>query len=116
MNELAWTANSNIFLAATGGDGSGYVDVLSLLDSDLTLAPSAPGNVNPLSSAASNSSATSTSVTELAVLDRVCAHVHNCVNIKVDAGFRRLAVGSMDHYVSFWDLEDMVCLHTTALE
>lgn len=110
-------------MAATGGDGAGYVDILSLLDSDLSVsAPNTTANNNTaanLSSAASNTSATSTAVTavtELAVLDRVCAHVHNCVGVKVDAGFRRMAVGSMDQYVSLWDLEDMVCLHNISVE
>ena len=99
VNDLVWTANSSFLLAATGNDGVGSLDVLSLTDADAPAdAPSTTG------------------VSELQVAGTVAAHVSNCVALRVDSGMRRLAVGGLDHCVSFWELDDLVCQHTVAVE
>ena len=116
VNDLVWTANPNYLLAATGGDGAGYLDILSLLDPTESEASRADLNNIHISSAASNSSNTSSAAGELSLLQRVTAHVDNCISMRIDPACRRLAVGGLDRTVSFWDLEDMVCLHTTPVE
>uniref|UniRef100_A0A7S3M2X7 Anaphase-promoting complex subunit 4-like WD40 domain-containing protein n=1 Tax=Spumella elongata TaxID=89044 RepID=A0A7S3M2X7_9STRA len=119
VNDIVWTANPNYLLAATGGDGAGYLDILSLLNpTDPEAALTDINNIH-ISSAASNSSSTSNTSSaagELSLLQRVTAHVDNCISLRIDPACRRLAVGGLDRTVSFWDLEDMVCLHTTPVE
>ena len=119
VNDIVWTANPNYLLAATGGDGAGYLDILSLLDpTDPEASLTDITNIH-ISSAASNSSSTSNTSSaagELSLLQRVTAHVDNCISLRIDPACRRLAVGGLDRTVSFWDLEDMVCLHTTPVE
>mmetsp|Transcript_33488 Transcript_33488/g.66415 ORF Transcript_33488/g.66415 Transcript_33488/m.66415 type:complete len:113 (-) Transcript_33488:39-377(-) len=36
--------------------------------------------------------------------------------MRVDALKQRLAVGSLDHCVSLWELNDMICTHTINME
>jgi hypothetical protein len=120
VNDLAWTANPNYLLAATGGsDGVGSVDVMSLGLSDAAQR-AVPPNVNSLSLASSAPSGTSVlsgnGAEELLLLDSVAGHVSNCVSMRTDAGMRRLAVGGLDHCVSLWSLDDLVCLHTLNIE
>lgn len=100
MNDLVWTANSDYFLAATGGDGVGSVDILSLL--------SAEGS--------KSSSSDSSAVSELQLVESVSAHVANCLGMRTDIEKQRLAVGSLDHCVSLWELNDMICTHTINME
>lgn len=96
VNELAWTASPHYLLAATGGDGVGSVDIISLLDSDLQntsntanttstniTATSTGNNTNTACSSGASNSSTSTATSELVVVDSVAAHVHNCVALKV---------------------------------
>jgi WD40 repeat protein len=120
VNDLAWTANPNYLLAATGGsDGVGSVDVMSLVLSDAAQR-AVPPNVSSLSLASSAPSGTSVisgnGAEELLLLDSVAGHVSNCVSMRTDAGMRRLAVGGLDHCVSLWSLDDLVCLHTLNIE
>ena len=87
VNEFSWTANSSHLLVATG---EGTMDVLSI---DLD-----------------NSSQ------EMTLLDSYTAHTSTCFALKVDSDYRRLAVGSADHTVSLWDLDDLVCHHTVTFD
>lgn len=86
VNEIAWSANSDHILAATGGEGVGSVEVIAFSGSELSSVISIP------------------------------AHSSNCTNLRVDPTFTRLALGGCDHLVSLWDLEDMVCHHTVNME
>jgi THO complex subunit 3 len=47
--------------------------------------------------------------TNLNMIEGLSAHTSNARFLKIDPTFRRLAVGSVDHTVSIWDLEDLVC-------
>lgn len=52
----------------------------------------------------------------LQIVSSVNAHTCNCVNVRVDSTFQRMAVGSLDHLVSLWDLSELICHHTFNLE
>mmetsp|Transcript_27530 Transcript_27530/g.60950 ORF Transcript_27530/g.60950 Transcript_27530/m.60950 type:complete len:309 (+) Transcript_27530:156-1082(+) len=86
VNELAWSANDQYLFSATGGDGVGAVDVLSMENGELT------------------------------VVDTIVGHVSNSINLKVDPLYRRMAVGSLDLSISLWDLESLTCTATCPLE
>ena len=52
----------------------------------------------------------------LNLVEELSAHTSNARFLKIDPTFRRLAVGSVDHTVSLWDLEDLVCDRVITLE
>lgn len=87
VNEFSWTANSSHLLLTTG---EGSVDVLSI---DLD---------NPSQ--------------DMTLLDSYTAHTSNCFALGVDANYQRLAVGSADHTVSLWHLDDLICHHTVQFD
>ncbi len=112
VNDLVWTANPNFLLAATGGDGVGALDVLSLgLDQD-----SSACECSSAALVAAPSQKSAAAPEELQLVDSVGAHVSNCLTLRVDPGYRRLAAGSLDNCVSFWELDDLVCTHTLSFE
>jgi len=52
----------------------------------------------------------------LQIVNTISAHTANCMNIKVDSSFQRMAMGSLDNLVSLWDLGDLICHHTFNME
>jgi THO complex subunit 3 len=86
VNELAWSANSDHLLVATGGGEMGSVDIVSFQNNDLQL------------------------------IESVAAHTSNCLCLKIDSNYRRMAVGSADYMLSLWDLNDLVCHHMVFCE
>ena len=86
VNELSWSANSDYLLVATGGGDMGSIDVIGFKDGELQL------------------------------IESVAAHTSNCLSLKIDSSYRRMAVGSADYVVSLWDLEDLACHHTATFE
>jgi hypothetical protein len=130
VNELAWTANSDYCLAATGVGGIGNVDLINLSlttnasddcagnnEIKMEVDGGVP-NPNPAPGAGAGAVPGSlpVSVGGVEVVQSIAAHVATCTNLRVDSSMRRVAVGGMDCMVSFWDLEDLVCRHTVALE
>jgi THO complex subunit 3 len=87
-NELAWTADSNYLLvsAMLNGGPSGGIEILEWKD----------GNLN--------------------LQDSLTAHTANCLYLKIDPTFRRVALGGEDHLLSMWDLDDLICTHTVHCE
>jgi hypothetical protein len=123
VNDLVWTANPNFLLAATGGDGVGALDVLSLglggqdsSESEIGGSSSSASVSSAVTNAASQKSGAATAPEELQLVDSVSAHVSNCLSLRVDPEYRRLAAGSLDNCVSFWELGDLVCAHTLSFE
>lgn len=86
LNELAWSHNSDHLLVAGSADGKGSVDVNRFQDGELTH------------------------------ISSVVCHTSGCTTLKVDSGFQRMAVGSLDFSVSLWNLEDLVCYATVDIE
>jgi len=78
INEVAWSANSDHILVATGAPDH-QIDLIGFKDTNLNM------------------------------IEGLSAHTSNARFLKIDPTFRRLAVGSVDHTVSIWDLEDLVC-------
>lgn len=85
INEVAWTANSDYILVATGAPEH-QIDLIGFKDTNLNM------------------------------IEGLSAHTSNARFLKIDPTFRRLAVGSVDHTVSLWDLDDLVCDRTITLD
>ena len=85
INEVAWTANSDHLLLATGAPEH-QIDLISFKDTNLNM------------------------------VEGLSAHTSNARFLKIDPTFRRLAVGSVDHTVSLWDLDDLLCDRTITLD
>lgn len=92
INELAWSANSDHVLMATGGTGGGSGSV--------------GGNLDILEFKND----------KLSYVDSICAHTSNCMFLKIDRAFQRMAIGAADSMVSLWDLDDLICYHTIPIE
>lgn len=89
MNESAWSANSDYIIAAAGTHETnrGAISIWNFnIDSDLC------------------------------EISSIVAHTASCFVLKIDPTFQRMAVGSNDHYISFWNLDDMICYASTAIE
>jgi THO complex subunit 3 len=99
-NEFAWSANSDHILVARGLNGVGGVDLLSFTHNSKN----------------SNSDSATKATPELTLLDTINAHSAASTVLRIDPTYCHMAVGSMDHTVSLWDLEDLVCHHSFALE
>jgi WD40 repeat protein len=79
--------NSNSLIAAAGStEGKGLVTVWSFGEGDIT---------------------------ETAALT---AHNSSCLNLKIDANFERMAVGSTDYGISLWNLDDLICYASAVSE
>lgn len=78
INEMAWGYNSDHILVATGGNDMGTIDVIGFKGDTLSL------------------------------VDTICAHTSNCYSLKIDPTFNKLAVGSVDHTLSIWNLDDLI--------
>ena len=98
VNEFAWTEDSRHLLLASGGTSAGAVDIISFSEDS------------------ASASSSSSDRGRLELVESVSAHFSYCVNLKVDSTFRRMAVGSLDHTVSLWSVEDMVCHSTFSFE
>jgi len=130
VNELAWTANPQYFLATTGRDGMGSLDVVSCWGNDDASATITTANRAVSMEVIDNSAASTAKVTtgtstggampatpsQLSVVSTITGHVSNCINLRVDSRFRRFAVAGLDYAVSFWDLENLACITTISLE
>jgi THO complex subunit 3 len=96
INELAWSANSDHLLVATGGVGGqmGGINVISYKCGDaMTIGESG-------------------SESGLSLLHSLAGHNSNCYALAVDRRFRHCLVGGADFLASMWDLGDMVCKYT----
>lgn len=88
VNELHWTANSDFILSATGdNNGLGAIDLM-----------------------------TTTSEASLKAVDCLTAHTSVCTCLKIDAGYRRMAVGGNDSLLTLWDLDDLICRHSVSFD
>jgi WD40 repeat protein len=88
VNELAWSYNGNYILAACGStDGYGGLDILSF----------SPDN-------------------ELELVDTILAHSTNCMQLKIDPSYQRMAISSYDQGISIWDIDTMISTHTITVE
>jgi dipeptidyl aminopeptidase/acylaminoacyl peptidase len=98
MNEMAWSFQSDYLLVASGVDGMGALNVVSVFNEN---------------SPAANSS---NSTDELTVFDTLIAHSGACQQLAVDPTCRRIAIGGTDRVVSLWSLEDLVCENFVPLD
>ncbi len=96
MNEMAWSYNSDHLMVATGVDGMGALDVISVF---------AAQDAQPTNDDAAVESKTD----DFLLLDSLIAHSGACQHLAVDAQCRRLALGGTDRVVSPWSLTDLVC-------
>jgi WD40 repeat protein len=99
-NEFAWSANSDHILVARGANGVGGVDLISFTT-----------NSNN-----SNKDSSVKTTHELTLVDTINAHSAAGAVLRIDPTFSHMAIGSMDQTVSLWDLEDLVCRNSFALE
>eukprot|EP01038_Epipyxis_sp_PR26KG_P009553 gene9553-12866_t len=87
INDISWTANSDYIICTTGGgEDVGCIDLLSFEGEQLNL------------------------------VDTLTAHATNCYQLCIDSDFKRMAIGSSDYTVSFWDLDELVCYNSVQLE
>jgi WD40 repeat protein len=88
VNELAWSYNGDYILAACGSaDGYGGLDILSFSTDN-----------------------------ELELVDTILAHSTNCMQLKIDPSFQRMAISSYDQGISIWDVDTMISTHTLTVE
>ena len=86
INELVWTNNSDHILLASAGADLGCIEFMKYNDESVTL------------------------------IDSINCHTSNCYCIKIDPTYTKLCCGSVDHTVSIWDLDDLICYCSVPLE
>jgi hypothetical protein len=122
VNQLAWGADSQHLIVATGENDLGNLQILMYAPPSAAAATEnaevkgakakkgskAKDKDKDLAAAATSNNKVGCSGGTIAVLSTLPAHTSNCHLCKTDSQFSRLAVTSTDQNVSLWDLRDMV--------
>lgn len=122
MNEFAWSCHSDYLLAATAGEGVGAIDLIAVHPNSNTSSdhsnnqPNTSLDTSFTDAVSSPSKQSHNQVPGLQVVESFIAHSSNCFNVCIDSSYARMAVSSFDCCVSLWDLSDLVCKLTIALE